>query len=182
MRLFVAAPVAGRAREVIAASSSRVRDDRLSWTRPDGWHCTLAFVGDVDDGEAPLRVVEATRVGVARAAVDAVTVTTGRVHTLARGRALVVELVDDPEGALGRLGRSIQRALVEAGLDVAERRVRPHLTLGRARRRRLVPDDVVAVVEVPPVSWTCDRVEVVESVLGHGPATYVTVATVPLSG
>jgi 2'-5' RNA ligase len=91
-----------------------------------------------------------------------------------------VGLDDDPPGAVRTLGGAVQRALLGAGVDVAERRVWPHLTLARARRRRRVPADLVAAISLPAVSWTVRHVEVVESVLGRGPAAYRTVATVPV--
>lgn len=179
MRLFVALPVPVPARDAVLAAVAELRhDDRLSWTRPDGWHVTLAFVGEVDDPDA---VVDATRAGVAAAGTGPVTLTTAGAETLARRTALALALADDPTGAVGRLGASVQEALAEAGVDVPRRRVRPHLTLGRSRRRRPVPAGIVDAVEVPPVAWTASHVEVVRSLLGDGPATYRSVATVELA-
>ena len=180
MRLFVAVPVPDAVRGHVLDAISELRDDdRLAWTRPDGWHATLAFVGEVEDADA---VVAATRVGVGDAGVDAVTLTTGAADTLARRTALALALDDEPVGAVERLGAAVQDALRDVGLDVARRRVRPHLTLGRARRRRPVPADVLEAVDVPPVTWAVEDLEVVRSILGDGPATYVTVARVPLVG
>lgn len=179
VRLFVALPVPDQARDaVLGAVADLRRDDRLAWTRPDGWHATLAFVGEVAD---PDPVVAATRAGVADAGVGAVTVMTAGVETLARRTALALALVDDPAGAVERLGASVQASLAEAGFDVARRRVRPHLTLGRARRGRPVPTDLLDAVEVAPVTWTATHVEVVRSLLGDGPATYHPVAEVDLA-
>lgn len=179
MRLFVALPVPDSARDAVLAGLADLHhDDRLSWTRPDGWHATLAFVGEVDDPEV---VVDATRVAVAAAEVGPLTLTTAGVEALARRTALALALVDDPAGAVERLGAAVQEALVDAGLEVARRRVRPHLTLGRARRRRPVPADVLDAVDVPPVTWTAAHVEVVQSRLGDGPATYRAVEAVELT-
>lgn len=180
MRLFVAAPVPAVARDAILPSLVDVRrDDRLGWSRPDGWHATLAFLGQVEDTLAD-EVAVAVAEGVAAAAARPFRVVTGRARTLARGTALALELVDDPAGAMADLGRHVQGALAGAGFDVTERRVRPHLTLGRARGRTQVPDDVVAAVEVPEVGWDVDHLEVVQSITGSGPATYATVSRVPL--
>ncbi len=179
VRLFVALPVPEPARDALLDDLADLRgDDRLAWTRPDGWHATLAFVGEVEDGDA---VVEATRAGVEAVGVGAVTVTTAGVETLARRTALALALEDDPAGAVERLGAAVQASLVEAGFDIRRRRVRPHLTLGRARRRRAVPAEVVDAVDVAPVSWTATHVAVVRSLLGDGPATYRTVAEVALA-
>lgn len=179
-RLFVAVPVTDQARDAVLDAVAGLRDDdRLAWTRPDGWHVTLAFVGEVED---PGAVDRAMRAGVATAGVDRLELTTGRAVTLARRGALALDLADEPVGAVERLGAGVQDALLEAGFEVARRRVRPHLTLGRARGRRPVPADVLDAVDVPPVTWVATHVEVVESVLGDGPATYRAVASVPLGG
>ena len=59
MRLFVAVPVPDAVRDHVLDAVGDLRgDERLAWTRPDGWHATLAFVGEVEDADA---VVGATR-------------------------------------------------------------------------------------------------------------------------
>ena len=180
MRLFVAVPVPDAVRDHVLDAVGDLRgDERLAWTRPDGWHATLAFVGETEDADA---VVGATREAVGAAGVGAVRLTTGATDTLARRTALVLALRDDPAGAMERLGAALQDALADAGFAVARRRVRPHLTLGRARRRRPVPADVLAAVDVPPTTWEVEGLEVVQSILGDGPATYATVARVPVAG
>lgn len=180
MRLFVALPVAEDARARIADAVGPWRsDDRLAWTRPEGWHLTVAFLGEVA-AEALDEVAAAVRVG-ARDADTAgpVSLATGRTTTLGRG-ALALSVHADPDGVVEALGASIQAALVDAELPVTRRAVRPHVTLGRARRRRPVPRDLVDAVAVPPVAWSAEAVHVVESVLGSGPATYEVRATVGL--
>lgn len=153
-------------------------DERLSWTRPSGWHVTLAFLGEVE--EEPAEVTRAVRVGCEQAAVATVQLTTGGVTRLGRG-ALALQVEDAPPGTLAGLGADVQAALVQAGLPVVQRPVRPHLTLGRARRRRPVPRDLLASVTVPPVGWRADQLQVVQSILGKGPATYEPVAAVEFS-
>ncbi len=187
MRLFVALSVPDRVREAVSAAVEPHRhDDRVSWTRPSGWHVTLAFVGEVTtddvDGD-PAEVVHAAAAAGCRAAGTSgpITLRTGRPITLGRG-ALAMEVADDPDGQVEQLGAAIQTALQEAGLPVHVRRVRPHLTLARARRRRSIPAGLLDAIEVPEVDWTVDSVQVVESVLGQGPATYVTRASVPFEG
>ncbi len=186
MRLFVALAVPDRVREAVeAAVAPHRQDDRVSWTRSSGWHVTLAFVGEVTTDDevdgGPVEVVRAATAAGCRAAGTAgpIEVRTGRAVTLGRG-ALAVEVADDPDRAVERLGAAIQAALEGAGLPIHARRVRPHLTLARARRRRSIPAALVDAIDVPEVGWTVDGVEVVESVLGQGPATYVTRASVPL--
>lgn len=185
MRLFVALDVPDRICDAVATAVAPHRgDDRVTWTRPSGWHVTLAFVGEVtadDLGDDPVEVVRAAAADGCRAAgVGApVDLRTGGLVRLGRG-ALAVELADDPAGAVAALGGAIQAALQEAGLPVTPRAVRPHLTLARARRRS-VPAGLVEAIEVPVVTWAIDAVHVVQSHLGKGPATYEQRASVPLA-
>ena len=100
----------------------------------------------------------------------------------ARG-ASVYTLSDDASDAeAAALALRENKSDFIAGLPVSERPVRPHVTLGRARRRRPVPSEVVAGLDVPRARWTAEQVEVVESVLGQGPARYVAHAALPLGG
>lgn len=179
MRLFVALPVAEHVQDHVQDEVAPWwSDDRVSWTRPGGWHVTLAFLGEVDQ---PVEEVTAVVTSACRQAdVDEVSLATGEVTTLGRG-ALALQVHDTPDGAVTRLGADVQAALATADLPVHRRPVRPHLTLGRARRRRPVPRDLLAEVEVAPTSWVADHVEVVQSILGRGPATYAPVATAGLT-
>ena len=181
MRLFVAVEVAAPARAAIAeAVDPHRRDTRVTWTRPEGWHVTLAFLGEVEEEAAADAATVATAVGVVDAGVEVVPgLATRNPVVLGRG-ALAVELADTPDGVLGRLGQTVQQSVAAAGLPVHQREVTPHLTLGRARRRRRVPRDLVEALDIPRVTWTVDQVAVVESILGSGPATYRTLARVPL--
>lgn len=179
MRLFVALPVPDHVVDhVRTAIAPWWTDERVAWTRPDGWHVTVAFLGEVE--HEPDEVVTAVRAGARAAAASTVDLATGRVVPLGRG-ALALEVHDAPDGAVAGLGVDVQAALAAADLPVTRRPVRPHLTVGRARRRRPVPADLLDDVQVPPTRWRVDRLEVVQSILGRGPATYAPVATVGLS-
>lgn len=177
MRVFVALPVPEHIQDHTVAALRGVRDDdRVTWTRPDGWHLTLAFVGDVDH-VAP--VVAAVRDAVDAAAVRPVDLATGSAVVLGR-RALGLAIIE-PDGApMMRLGETIQQGLEDADLPVTRRRVRLHLTLARARRRSSIPADMVEPIDVAPARWLADTVAVYRSVLGTGPATYEVMASVPL--
>lgn len=186
MRLFVAVDVDDEVRAVVERRVAPLRDDeRMSWTRPDGWHLTLAFLGTVPDDRVDGVVAAVTAAVAGSGVVAPVRLTSGTVSTLRR-RTLVVDVADEPPGALARLGDAIQHALVDADLPVEVRPVVPHLTLarardrGRQRGRGTIPLDLVRGLVVPSVSWSVAAVQVVQSVLGRGPATYVPVATIPL--
>jgi 2'-5' RNA ligase len=56
-RLFVALPLPGEAREALQACQYELREylpaGLVRWTKPDGMHVTLSFLGDVDGKAVP---------------------------------------------------------------------------------------------------------------------------------
>lgn len=132
-RLFAAVlPPAGAVAELRAALAPLhalpgARD--LRWTAPDGWHFTLAFMGEVDEGVLPELYVRLER------AAHRTEPFPLRVHGSGRfgGRALWV----GASGGLDTLRLLAERADAaarRAGVPMEEhRRFTPHLTLARSR-------------------------------------------------
>jgi RNA 2',3'-cyclic 3'-phosphodiesterase len=180
-RLFVALPVPSHVRLLVVAAAAPAREaaPELTWTRPEGWHLTLAFLGDV---EVP-RVAEVEPV-VAASRADA-----GPIGCRLAGadrfgrRALWLGVDDDPAGAIAALGDRIQVALAAARLPVQRQLVRPHLTIARGTKRgAAVTEEAVDAVAPVTAGWEADEVALVRSHLGGGPARYEAIATWPLLG
>jgi RNA 2',3'-cyclic 3'-phosphodiesterase len=148
--------------------------DGWRWTRPEGWHVTVAFLGQVPDGDVE-RVAPAVRAGIADASPFVL-----RLGGLGRfgARVLHVAVEDEPPGALATLGRHVQAAVAAAGLPVQEREVRGHLTMARSTRRARI--DHVPAIDVPDRSWRAETVHVEVSRPQRGGARYETLASVPL--
>lgn len=169
MRLFVALPIpdALRAEAIEVVDDLRQRFDGLRWPRPEGWHVTLAFLGEVE----PERVAEVAGVlDRVAAGVDPFELRSAAPGRFGRG-VLWLGVEDEPSGAAGALGERIQAALADAHLPVQRQEVRPHVTLARGGKRK-VTDALVAAVKAPEVAWTADRIELWSSRLGGGPARY----------
>jgi 2'-5' RNA ligase len=105
---------------------------RVSWTRPEGWHVTLEFLGEVatpaldDIGE---RLVQAL------AGYSSARVEVGGVCTLPPRRPpRVIAVTLEDAGMLGGLAQAAAAALEPCGFEVPPRPFVPHLTLGRVRR------------------------------------------------
>jgi RNA 2',3'-cyclic 3'-phosphodiesterase len=178
MRLFIALPVSDEVRQHVRRAVEPLwKDDRLAWTRPDGWHVTLAFLGEVDDD--PDDIADVLRPVVA--AHGSIILSTGPVTLLGRG-AVTLLVEDRPRDAVNLLASDVRRALAPGDVPVLPRGIVPHLTLARPRRQATVPPEVRDWDGPEPVSWTADRVEIVQSVLGRGPARYVTQASIDLAG
>ncbi len=183
-RLFVALPIPPEVRRHLEVALPREHpaDRDLRWTRPDGWHVTLAFVGDVTTDRVD-RISDLVRRTLWRTPVP---------DRLVLGRpgrfgdhVLWIAIRDEPPGAVAHLGSSIQQALAAAGIPVTQRRVDAHVTLARSRRGGSVTAAAVkalAAAPIPRATWVPDRVEVWQSHLGDGPARYSAVTSLPKVG
>ena len=175
-RCFVAVPIGERLRDDLrmAADGWRARDDLagLRWTDPDGWHLTLVFLGAIEPGSA---LALGDRLAAAAEAHPVSTSATGGVGAFpAPARARVAWYgVEDGERRLARLAADVAAAL---GLD-ASRHLRPHVTLARARRDPLDLRPWLASASAPEGVLVADRIELMRSHTGRGPARYETLAT-----
>jgi RNA 2',3'-cyclic 3'-phosphodiesterase len=179
-RRFVALPVPAEVREQVRAALPR-RDghgvEGLRWSRPEGWHLTLAFLGQVTDDRVPA-ITEAIT-----GAVDAAAqVPEGlRIDGIGRfGRKVLwIGVEDRPPGSLTPLVDAVRAAVGSLGFEVEGDRFHAHVTLARAGRRQ-VSTAVVEACAVPEgLAWSPSGVELWRSELGQGPARYETEAVVP---
>ncbi|HEY1734130.1 MAG TPA: 2'-5' RNA ligase family protein, partial [Acidimicrobiales bacterium] len=153
MRLFVAIwpPPTVRGR---LGALARPAVPGLRWTTADQWHVTLAFLGEVPDGEQDV---------VAAAIADVAGRLPGRPHavmgpaTETMGRGILCVPVD----GLDVVAAAVRASPVGRYVAPGEPPFSGHLTLARARRGRRVPDDVCGM----PVDarWSVDEVCAVSS-------------------
>lgn len=183
-RRFVAVPVPDAARVLLEAARAPAlaTHPQLTWTRPAGWHLTLAFCGEVRGADLPALTAALTAVAADHAPIE---VRTAGARRLGDG-ALVVTLDDAPSGALARLGDALQGRLAADGLPVHPRPVVPHVTLARAGRRvgagRAALEAAAAAVAPVTARFPAETVALVRSELGGGPARYVPEVEVALGG
>lgn len=105
----------------------------LSWTRPEGIHLTLKFLGDTDAGR-----VDAIRVALQRAVephhpFELNVGGLGCFPNLRQPNVIWVG-VDDPDRALQRLAASVDEATARLGWEKEKRPFTGHLTLARVKR------------------------------------------------
>jgi RNA 2',3'-cyclic 3'-phosphodiesterase len=155
--------------------SARPDGDAVRWVRPEGYHVTLRFLGNVAVADVPAlaRAVEAALAGSVR-----FPVTLGATRafpSVRQPRVVVIEL--EPEASLAALAARIEAGVVAAGLPAEKRRFHAHLTLGRVRGRRLPALDA----PVPDLS-ALDVHEVVlfRSDLDRDGSRYTPLAQLPL--
>lgn len=180
IRCFVAIPVGDdlRARLGHALVRWRERPDLagLRWSDPAGLHLTLAFVGDVSVER--VRRLAATLAEVAAAADGVRPLPTGGLGAFPSAeRARVAWYgVRDEGDHLARLALAVRTAL--GAMDAGP--FRAHITLARSARRPVDLRGWLRDSTPPDALLSVERIELMRSVLGRGPARYETLASAPL--
>lgn len=135
MRTFVALVPSEAEQRRLADAAAGLRDAGfpIRWVPPENVHLTLKFLGEV--AEERVREVCAAVDGAA-AGVGPFEMTVSRFGAFpSLRRPQVVWVGVELEATLQSLQESLEEALAALGFPREERAFRPHLTLGRARKR-----------------------------------------------
>jgi RNA 2',3'-cyclic 3'-phosphodiesterase len=186
MRLFVAADLPAEVRARLGAVQKALARLPLEvrWTRPEGIHLTLTFIGEVAADRVD-RIRGALRESGCRGLPPAALAARGVGVFPDRGRPRVLwaGVVGEVEAA-GRVKRAVDEALAPAGVIPEDRPFHPHLTLGRVTGSR--GGDWRAALEPHAVeefgSFTLAACVLFESRLLPGGAQYHALESVPLAG
>ena len=175
-RCFVAVPIGESLRSGLAEAVEGWKGgEDLRCTDPANWHLTLAFLGPTDPARVPS--IEAAMDDVASAHGPMHLPTGGLGAFPSPGRARVLWYgVEDSAGELGALARDLRS---ELGIEVAGP-FRPHLTLARARRQPVNLAPWLADASAPGGEVVVDRLQLMRSHLGRGPARYEVVGSAPM--
>jgi len=137
IRSFVAIELPTTTRTALQDVAERLRrqapPDSVRWTRVEGIHLTLQFLGDV--AEANLPHIKAALAEVGRRHTP-FTFTVGGVGCFPNLRrpGVVWVGVQEESGALAALQRAVEKSLKPLGFEAERRAFHPHLTLGRTRK------------------------------------------------
>ncbi|MBS2962521.1 RNA 2',3'-cyclic phosphodiesterase [Actinocrinis puniceicyclus] len=130
MRLFVAViPPRPVVLELRAALMTLPHDNpRVRWCRPETWHVTLAFLGDVPQDALADLTERLGRAAARNTPMELALAGGGHFN----GRTLWTGVQGDRD-RLGRLAESVNSVARRCHIKVDERPFRPHLTLARVR-------------------------------------------------
>lgn len=125
-RLFIALTLPQPVRDALAPLPKQIQG--LSWTRPEQWHVTLRFIGDV-----PVDAIEPLEERLARVHVEPFVLPVEGVGTFPPNRPPRVVWVGVGSGhpRLFQLRQRVDDAILAVGLDVDLRHFHPHITLAR---------------------------------------------------
>jgi 2'-5' RNA ligase len=137
MRLFIAIEIPEEIKQKMADVQRRLRDTDVDagWTRPEGIHLTLKFLGEILESKVPDIMGALTRAvggtGGFRLAVERV----GTFPSPKNARVVWVGVSGDVE-RLMNLQTAVEDAMAELGMERDDRPFTPHLTLGRIKYLR----------------------------------------------
>jgi 2'-5' RNA ligase len=180
LRLFAAVeiPAGHRASIERAIASLKSELPALKWTRPESWHMTLKFFGEVAEADVSELAGAIARAARGCGKVESQLEDIGAFPSPRRARVLWVGLAD-PQWRLKALARAIEE---ETGYP-KEERFTPHLTLARLKEPQRIGD---VIDRHRPFEWDSspfliDRAVLLRSVLGRPGARYERVEQFPFS-
>jgi 2'-5' RNA ligase len=184
IRLFIAVEMPDAVKTKLAGDVARFRDrvPQARWTRSDGWHVTLKFLGMTWP-----RLVGTVGAAVTAAAAEGKAfpsaVTELGVFPSPRRARVIWAGLSDPEERFAALAGRLDALLAEE-FDPEQRPLTPHLTLARLNPprdiREFAPDLVGASVSSEP--FEVGHLVLYQSHLSPKGATYQPLLEAPLAG
>jgi RNA 2',3'-cyclic 3'-phosphodiesterase len=188
LRLFVAIELPANVLDALNRVQHNLQRDpalaRLRWTRPEGIHLTLKFLG-----ETPAARQKDIESAVGRAAhgiqpFDLHLGKLGKFGTRQNPRVLWIDVEGETE-PLGRLQSQTERELAKLRYPPENRKFSPHLTLARipperAREVADALDQALAATEAPTATFSVDELSLMRSELKPGGAVYTRLFAAPI--
>lgn len=174
-RVFAAVPVSDAARALMCDVEEALapRGWPVKWVRPDLAHLTLKFFGNVAPDRLPELASRMARVAASGQPLEMRTTNIGAFPSERRPRVFWLGLTGDVE-PLAALATQVERASGDFG-NPDDRPFAPHITFGRLRNGATSPADfasAVATLDLAPIAFQIDQLQLVRSVLGPAGPTY----------
>jgi 2'-5' RNA ligase len=188
-RLFIALPLPAAVKQEIQQVQERLRrelpDGCASWTRPEQWHLTLKFLGNVD----------VARVGVLT---DAVRAACGRFSPMRLRAERVVCFPDlrkprvvwvgvcDEGNQLAGFASAVEAAAAGFTTEDREGKFTGHITIARIKSFKRPQADILAKLAQGMTQgvfgeWTAEAIELMRSELASDGARHTSLARLPLN-
>lgn len=179
MRVFIAIELPVEIKTELATLQNELRQARadVSWTKPENFHLTLKFLGEV----AEPQIADITNAcGDAAASVSAFSLrlqNTGVFPNLKQPKVLWVGLTGE-DNALQQLHRQVEEHLQALGFAKEARAFKPHLTLGRVKSLTNIAAATAKLLmyPLPEVSFQAHELIVMQSQLHSAGSIYTPLA------
>jgi len=185
MRLFIAIELPEEIKKGLSRVQEQLKEGGAgaSWTRPEGVHLTLKFLGEVPEHKVPeiMSGLTAAVAGTVRFRVEVGGA--GAFPNVRSPRVLWTGVAGDlPK--LAALQAAVDGAMVKLGFEPEDRKFSPHLTLARIKYLR--PRDnwqkaIEGIRDVNLGGFEADRVSLMKSELKPAGAVYTEVGRVELT-
>jgi len=185
MRLFIAIELPPEIKQGIAKVQEQLRTAgaNAGWTRPEGIHLTLKFLGEVEESRTDdIKKALAAAVG----SNDKLNLSIAGAGAFPNGknpRVLWLGVTGDVE-KLGSLQAAVEDVMTGLGFEREERKFSPHLTLARIKFPK--PRDnwqqkIESIRDVKLGEFEADRVSLMKSELKREGAVYTEVGRIELT-
>ncbi len=173
IRTFVAIPVNGLSslEKWVEQMSLLPSFPNIRWTKPDDWHITLHFIGNVEEELLPL--LSESLISALQLHPIGVAMVEGVGYFGRHGHPRVLWAGVKESTWLTELYQLVQKGIIDTGLPPAIKPFAPHLTLGRNKRALYSPRLVDELEKQTSIHW--GKLEVKEVILlksrleEHGP-------------
>lgn len=184
-RAFIALPIPEPERAALERIQDELRDTNaeMKWVKPENFHITLFFLGNVAQGQAEEIRASLSETCRAREPFPVTLHGVGAFPNLRRPNTVWAGFAGDV-APLKALAEEVSRAMEDLGFE-RDKPFKPHLTLGRARSDRGARALTVVLQRLkdsPIGSFTADSVVLYQSDLRPQGPIYTPLDTVPLSG
>ena len=185
MRLFIAIELPPEIKQGIMKVQEQLRTAgaNAGWTRPEGIHLTLKFLGEVEESRVDeIRNALASAVG-AKDKLRLSIAGSGAFPNAKNPRVLWLGVAGDIE-KLSAVQVSVENAMTGLGFEREERKFSPHLTLARIKFPK--PRDnwqqkIESIRDVKLGEFEADRVSLMKSELKREGAVYTEVGRIELT-
>lgn len=183
MRVFIAIELEEEVRVTLNSLLERLKEEfpGIRWVKPGNIHLTLRFLGEIPDTDA-LRAAEAAQRIAGR--FRPFNLELGEPGSFGGREPRVLFLhIAGATGALDRVYRELEEELAENGFQPEDRTFRPHLTLGRRKKRGKgsIPSAWKELEIQGAREWTAEGLTVFSSELTRTGPVYTTVAHCPFA-
>ncbi len=183
MRCFLAVALPKEIKEILHGLQEELRSAGagVRWVRPEGFHLTLKFFGEIPEEKLPILVRAAEKVARGLKPFELALSGIGFFPERGAPRVVWVGLSGELEPLL-ELHRKLEKAFKKIGFPPEKRPFHPHLTLGRVKepRRTETLRHRAAELSVPRKTFRVEGLTFYRSELHPDGAVYTALKTVEL--